>query len=282
MTSNFSGIAGRRLTPLFAALMTLGLTLGAVPSASAQATGPDTFDMTESALVGTVACNGGAANPIAAVDSSTTDVSGSNDDLGSSLSSTACGLPLYSISSANDASYASDTPSADDGGGTSTLQQVSLLGGVLTFTSKSETGVCDIVDSQGDVGCSDTTAIQNLTFAGQPITGTFTQPTSFNATDLQVQLPGACTGIALFTGTLTVAGTTTQGSGTNDLTQTFTPVALNGTLTCVGLPLTSVQVSLGDEMVAQALNAANGITQGALGAARGVTVKITSYFTPSP
>jgi hypothetical protein len=59
-------------------------------------------------------------------------------------------------------------------------------------------------------------------------------------------LQGDCTGVALFTGTLTVAAMSTQGQGTNVITQTMSPVALQGTLTCIGLPLSSITVNLRD------------------------------------
>lgn len=62
---------------------------------------------------------------------------------------------------------------------------------------------------------------------------------------MSVQIPGYCTGVALFTGTLTVAKTSTQTSGDTNEIQ-MAPVALAGTLTCVGLPLSTMTVSLTD------------------------------------
>jgi hypothetical protein len=164
MTSSVTMLyTGHRFTSLVTALFTLGLTFLALP-VSAQTNGPDTFDITESALTGTVACNGGTPTPIANVDASTTDASGSNDDQASSLSANACGFPLYAIGSANDATSASDTSSQDNGDGTGTVQQVSLLGGVVTYDAKSETDTCTATDSQGDASCTNTTTVQNLNF----------------------------------------------------------------------------------------------------------------------
>jgi hypothetical protein len=211
--------------------------------AAGQTTGPVAFDVTSSALTGTVSCNGGAAVTIAPVDASTTDVTGSNDNKASNLSSTACGLPLYSIGYVDDSSSAQDTSSQDEGDGNSTEQNVSLLGGVVTYTAKTETGGC--VDVGQTVNCQDTTTISNLYFAGQHIVGNFTQPRTFNATSLSVQVPGYCLGAALFTGSLTVAGSSASANG-NAEAVSMAPLALEGTLTCVGLRLTSVKVALKD------------------------------------
>ncbi|MGN6322148.1 MAG: hypothetical protein ACTHNE_10530 [Dyella sp.] len=213
--------------------------------AAAQSTGPVQFDVTESALVGTVSCNGGQATAVTPVDASTTDVSGSNDAKASNLSAQACGLPLYMITSADDSTSAQDTTSEDDGDGDSTLQNVSLLGGLLTYQSKIETDACNAVSASA-VTCQDTTSVQNLVFAGRHLTGTFTAPATFGATNASVQIPDYCTGLALFTGTLTVAGTSVQISG-NTATVKMVPVALKGTLTCVGLPLDRMSVELKDE-----------------------------------
>ena len=241
-----------RFPLLYLALLTLGLTFGAVAPVSAQDTGPVEFTSTETALTGTVACNGGTATPISQVAASTTVGTGSNDVQASNLTATACGLPLYTIASANDASSASDTPTQDDGAGTSSVLQMSLLGGVLTYTTKIETDNCN-ANTPGEINCTDTTTIQNLTFAGQQITGTFTQPTTFNAVSVAVQIPGYCTGVALFTGQLTVAASSTQTSGNTTQIQ-VAPIALAGTLTCVGIPLTTMTVNLQDAYGGQLVN----------------------------
>lgn len=232
---------------LYLVLLTLGLTCGAVAPVSAQ-TGPVAFTSTEAALIGTVACNGGSATPISPVAASTTVGTGSNQVQATNLSASACELPVYTIASANDASSASDTPTQDVGAGTSTEKQMSLLNGLVTYDAKTETDTCTATTNpQGAVAvnCTDTTTVHNLYFAGQHITGTFTQPTTFTAVSVSVQLPGYCTGVGLFDGQLTVAGSSTQTSG-NTTTIQYLPIALSGTLTCVGLPPTSVTVNLGD------------------------------------
>ena len=241
--------AAPSLTIVTGTLLTLGLTFGAVAPVSAQSTGPVSFTSTESALTGTYACNGGPAMPIPPVAASTTVGTGSNEVQVSNLTASACGLPLYDIASANEASSASDTSAQDEGAGTSTVLQMSLLSGVVTYDKKSETDNCTATTTtQGEVtvNCTDTTTVQNLYFAGQHITGTFTQPTTFNAVSVSVQIPGYCTGVALFTGQLTVAGSSTKTSGNTTEIQ-MAPVALAGTLTCVGLPLSAMTVSLLDE-----------------------------------
>lgn len=228
------------MAPTLLAVMLSGVF--AMPAA-AQTTGPVQFDETESALTGTVACNGGAATPIASVVASTTDISGSNDNNASNVSGTACGLPLYSIGSADDSTSAQDTPSQDDAMGNSVVNTVSLLGGVLKYDAKNEADYCAVAGQA--VNCQDTTTIQNLVFGGQRITGQFSQATIFNAVNLSVQVPGFCTGLALFTGTLTVAGTSTNTQN-GSATVNIAPIALKGTLTCVGLPLASMQVDVQD------------------------------------
>ncbi|GGA13740.1 hypothetical protein [Dyella caseinilytica] len=211
----------------------------------AQDTGSVPFDATENALSGTYTCDGGSQVTINSVDTSTTDVSGSSDATGSNQSATACGLPLYSIASADDTTNAADTTTQDDGDGSSTLSQVSLLGGVVSYTSKSESDSCQ-ADATGQPTCTGAVTIQGLTFAGQPITGTFTQPTTFQTTDLQVDVGSSCTGAALFTGQLTIGDYSIQQDGDTG-TLDFAAIHLVGTLTCAGLPLTSVTVDLKDD-----------------------------------
>ncbi len=226
----------------------------ATPADAQDKPGPVAFDVASMALAGTVACNGGSPVAISPVDESTTDVNGTNDAVGSSLGGSACGLPLYAIGSADDATDASDTSSLDDGEGKSTLQSVSLLGGILTFDSKAEDDTCTatgIINNATQVTCQGVSSIQNLHFAGQHITGTYSQPTSFQATNLSIQLPGYCTGAALFNGTLTVANASSQQQANGEDDVQVAPIALKGTLACIGLPLASMQVSLQDLSVLQ-------------------------------
>ncbi|RDS81227.1 hypothetical protein DWU98_11880 [Dyella monticola] len=235
----------KMFVPTLLSTLLASLTTGAI---HAQGTGPVAFDATNSALTGTVACNGGQPTAITPVDASTSDLNGGLSDVTATyLSATDCGLPLYSIESAQDAAYTSDTGSSDVGNGGDGIQQVSLLGGLLTYQAKVEYDLCGASASgnTATINCQDSTQIQNLVFAGQPITGTYTQPTTFNAIAAQVTIPSYCTGLALFTGSLTVDSTSQQQSGDTG-TITSAPVALSGTLTCVGLPLTSMTVSLQD------------------------------------
>lgn len=232
--------------PTLLATLLAGLATGSIRAQGGA--GPVSFNVTESALSGTVACNGGQPTPIVPVDASTSNANGGlNDVTASNLSSNACGLPLYSIQSADDASYTADTGNSDVGNGGNGIATYSLLGGLLTYQAKTEYDLC-AASSSGNtatINCQDNAQIQNLVFAGEPITGTFTQPKTFNAVNVQVQIPGYCTGIALFTGSLTVNSVSQQQSG-NSATATIAPIALNGTLTCIGLPLTSMTVNLQD------------------------------------
>ncbi|HET7332542.1 hypothetical protein [Dyella sp.] len=237
----------KRIVPALLSVILSGTC--AVP-ATAQDTGPVAFDVTESALTGTVSCNGDASTVITPVDASTTDVSGSNDAQASNLSAQACGLPLYTIMSADDSTSAQDTTSQDYGDGNSTLQDVSVLGGVLTFQSKTETEACNFISATQTIDCQGGTIFRGIVFAGKNISGTFTSPTTFEANSVSVQLPGYCTGAALFTGNLTVASTSVQTNG-GTTTLRIDPISLKGTLICVGLPLVSMQVDLQDSFLEQ-------------------------------
>jgi len=240
----------KMFVPTLLSTVLASLATGAI---HAQGTGPVALDATNSAINGTVACDGGQPTAITPVDASASDVNGGlNDVTATNLSATACGLPLYSIQSAQDVAYTSDTGSSDVGNGGSGIQQMNVLGGLLTYQAKVEYDLCGASASGNTaaINCQDNTQIQNLVFNGQPITGTFTQPTTFNAIDAQVTLPGYCTGLALFTGSLTIDSGSQQQSG-NTGTITSAPVALKGTLTCIGLPLTSITVNLQDVTITQ-------------------------------
>jgi hypothetical protein len=52
--------------------------------------------------------------------------------------------------------------------------------------------------------------------------------------------------VALFTGQLTIGAVSTEGVGTPLVTSMVSPIELKGTLTCVGLPLSSITVDLKD------------------------------------
>lgn len=213
--------------------------------AMGQSTGPVDFDATEAALAGSYACNGGNTIQFAPVDASTTGVSGLNANQGTNLSGTTCGLPLYSIQSASDSTSAQDSPTQDDGAGNGAVQNVSLLGGVVTYQSLSEGDSCDTT-SGATINCTDATTITKLEFAGQEISGTFTASTTFNAVDVGVLDPG-CTGVETFTGSLTLADSSSQVSPDGQSgTIGISPIRLQGTLTCIGLQLSSMTIDLKD------------------------------------
>ncbi|RDS84622.1 hypothetical protein DWU98_01250 [Dyella monticola] len=213
-------------------------------SAMGQGTGPVAFDVTESALAWSAACNGGPDSPPLLVDPSITDVSGSNGNQGSNLSANACGFPLYALSSADSTTNASDTVELDDAGGSSTWEGLYLLGGILTADSKTETDACAASSAQ-TVNCSDTATFTNVSFAGRYITGDFTSKQTFYASDFAVSLSGYCDGLADFTGSLTVGDTSLQNHGNSEAI-TFSPLSVSGTLTCIGLPLKTMNVQLKD------------------------------------
>lgn len=222
---------------------------------AAQSAGPVEFKVTESALTGTVSCNGGPATAITPVDASTTDVTGSNDAQASNLSAQACGLPLYSIASADDSTGAQDQPGANNGGGSSDLENVSLLGGLVTYRSKLESHSCTAATgSILTINCTDITTLDDLIFAGNLIVGPLDLPVTISESDIVVQIPGYCTGVAVFNGSLTLFSLSTQEDPEkNARSVNVSPIELDGTLTCLGLPLASMEVHLKDALVYQDL-----------------------------
>jgi hypothetical protein len=212
--------------------------------AMGQSTGPVVFDSEEDALSALYSCNGAGDTPLT-VAQSTTDGSGSNATQASNVSAAACGgQSLFSAQSASESTSAQDSVTQDDGAGSSQEQSVTM-GGVLTYDTKTDVNNCSTPDGT-NISCSDTTTISNLYFAGQHITGSFNSPTTFSAIDAQVLDP-ACTGVATFTGTLTIAYSTSQVSPDGQSgTMEMAPLKLDGTETCIGLQLGSMTFSLKD------------------------------------
>jgi len=231
----------KRFVPMF---MSVVLSGALASSAMGQGTGPMAFDVTSSALAWSVACNGGPDTPFLLVDPSTTDISGSNSNQGSNFSADACEFTLYHLLSADSTTDASDTPARDDAGGSSTLQGLELLGGVLTADSKTETDNCAAVSAQ-HIHCRDIATFANVSFAGHHLMGDFTTVQTFYASQFAVDISGACNGPAEFTGSLTVGDMSVQNNG-NSETITFSPLSVSGTLTCIGFPSKTMNVQFKD------------------------------------
>lgn len=111
--------------------LSLALLMAYGTTAMAQS-GPDSFISTTTALTGSVTCSNGAVTPLS-VDPSTTNDSGSNESTAGATTVTACGQTIYQASSIDDKSHADDTAVLDDGGGETDAQNVSILGGLVTF-----------------------------------------------------------------------------------------------------------------------------------------------------
>ncbi len=252
----------------------------------AQTSGVVEFTVTESALSGTVACNGGAAAPISPVSGSVATGTYTNVIYADNISGQTCALPLYSIASVENIATADeglDKGSTNSGSGTGNLQTVSLLGGALTYDSKSETNGCSVSDvviqpsgTTYAVPCQGSAQISNLWFGGKHITGTFTQPTTFQANNLSISVPahtcGALASVALFNGSLTVAGTSQSQTSSSNQTVTFAPLAVSGTLTCIGvLGGGSIKVALQDVTVLNMVASAGDVFQ--ISTANSVTVQ---------
>ena len=223
------------------ARIALALVLGASFSGTLLAQTAD-FTANEAGLVGTTACNGGSATAITPLAESTTVNTGSNSDQGYNLVSTACGMQLASIQQASNATDASDTASLDDGVTSGSLTKVSMLGGLLSFDSKSENSACT-ANASAAISCQATSTGKNLYFNGQHITGTFTQATKFSALGIQVTLGSACP-VALVSATLTLDSSSASTVG-NHFDAAFASIDLQGTATCV-LSLQTMKFDLQD------------------------------------
>lgn len=204
-------------------------------SASAQS-GPDSFTMTTSALAGTVTCSNGTVTPIS-VDPSTTTDSGSNESIAGATSLTACGQSIYQASSIDDKSHADDTAALDDASGETDAQNVSILGGLVTFSSEQAPATCQTTDSAGDVVCGGDGHFSHLAINGSAVAaGDYAPGSSFQIVNAQVVAPD-CVGVSLFTGQLTMLDSQTANNDTASPESEGEWLHLTGQATCVGLPL---------------------------------------------
>ncbi|KLD64594.1 hypothetical protein [Dyella japonica] len=212
--------------------------------ASAQA-GPDTFTVTTTALTESVTCPNGSITPLSEDPSSTVD-SGSNDSVAGSTTVTACGQIIYQASQIDDRSSASDIVSLDDATGETDAQNVSLLGGLVTFDSEQAPGTCQSNDAQGDFSCSGTGTFTHLAINGSRVaTGTYAAGTTFNIINAQILAPN-CTRVALFNGKLVLADSQIAGNDTNSPVVEGEWLHLTGNAICLGLPLGTTKYDLHD------------------------------------
>jgi hypothetical protein len=220
---------------------------GYLPLASAAA-GDVPFRFTSEAASVLLGCNGAAPAPYNDVDPVFANTNGGSDLVASQVFGSACpgllaprGVQIYSYQYVDDSAYAYDTPSSDYGEAKSLTKEVSLLGGVLTYDQKQDEAVCT---ETSYVSCTQRTTISNLTFEGRSITGTFSQKQVIPASGLQLQLAtGTCTGLAEFTGYLTIDDAVTSATQKE---VDFIPLALDGTLTCLGVPAGTIEIHIKD------------------------------------
>jgi hypothetical protein len=151
-------------------------------------------------------------------------------------------VEVYDISSTNEAEVLPFV-----GHGQSLMTDVSLLGGVLSYSLKDQDAECS-TGPTGLIECSGETVISDLTFAGSPIpAGTYRQQADFPEQEVTVSLlTGACglLQIGTFNGTLTLNRNLPDAGGN---TLRIIPVSLVGTLTCTGFQPLTVRIEDGVE-----------------------------------
>jgi hypothetical protein len=227
---------------------TLALVIACSFAASAFAQTSPQINDEESALEGSFSCNGGVETSVQ-VDEASTSNSVNNDVQASNQKTQDCGDPLISIGSVNDdASIKQGTNESTDAGA-GNESNVIVLGGVLSYDTKSENDTCDLNEATNNISCNGSATFTNGSFAGQSIPhGTYTQPTQLNAVDFSVSLSGVCT-LALFTGTLTIAPQPVASTTSTGTTVTMGPYELKGTLVCIlgSTLLSSETVDLKDQ-----------------------------------
>jgi len=215
--------------------LSLILWMGYGTSAMAQA-GVDSFVTTTSALAGSVTCSNGTVTPIS-VDASTTNDSGSNESTAGTTTVTACGQTIYQASSIDDKSHADDTVSQDDSTGETDAQNVSLLGGLVTYSQEQAQTICQPTDANGDVGCTGVATFTGLTIDGNLLPAGATTPgETYPIVNAQVLAPD-CVGVALFTGKVVLLDSQIVNNNTPNVTGEGEWIHVTGSATCLGLPL---------------------------------------------
>jgi hypothetical protein len=215
---------------------------------SSAAVGDVHFKSDAYAIQGWFKCNGGAPSSLGDIDLASVDTTGDNIAIASNLALRACpgllnpqGMPIYSIASAEDEAIATYTMLEDSGEAISDLDQVALLGGVVTYLKKTEDDKCT---ETATITCVGTTSIEGLMLGGSHITGTFDRKTVFPAVGISVPA-SACglLGLAIFNGEMILNDAV---NSEEEHVVRFAPITLNGKLSCVGTGLGRVDVHLTD------------------------------------
>jgi len=218
-------------------------------------TGPLDVEVTSSALTGSVTCSDGTVNSIS-LDPSTAHDSGSNDSAVGSSSLTLCGQNIYQSGAIDDSTSASDTTSLDDGVGTTKANNVSMLGGLVTYTKEDASSTCEVTDPVARVfSCSGSATVSNLDINGVPAiaAGTYAPGTTLNIVNAHVLSP-ACTGVALFTGKLVLEDEQIYNNNSLNPSAEMAWLHLIGDAVCVGLPLGTTHYDLRDDNFTSFMN----------------------------
>ena len=183
-------------------------------------------------------CSNGSVTPIA-VDPSTTIDSGSNDSSVGATAVTACGQTIYQASSIDDKTHADDSVALDDAFSETDAQNVSILGGLVTFAQEQAPATCQDNPGLGEVTCGGEGKFKSLAINGSPVAlGTYLPGTTFQIVNAQVLTPG-CIGASLFTGKVVLLDSKITDNGTDDVEAAGEWIHLTGQAVCLGLPLGS-------------------------------------------
>jgi len=198
--------------------------------------GPMSFTSEADSIKGTYQCPGGSTQTISVADQANTSDSGIDDVSNPSESFSACGKTLYSFTSVDDSTSASDATTSDFAESIATTGAGSLLGGLVTWKQSSNDLRCDEVDAT-DVRCTDATTITTLKIGGTAVpAGSYSPGTLFPISGLQI-LSSSCIGVELCSGTLTLLEFAVTGNHTSSVGVDATTMHLQGSSLCVGLPL---------------------------------------------
>jgi hypothetical protein len=170
---------------------------------------------------------------IAPVAQSVTSTTGSNEDAVPSASQSINNVQVYNISNIDDTTSDSDTASNDSGTGEARTGQVSILQGLVTFTSSDTPLTCATNSSHpGEIDCNSAQTIQGAQINGVPIPlGTYPAGTSFPVSG-PINDPDCLLGTETFTGNLVFQESAIQGNGTPQGMVNQTGWRLAGTATC--------------------------------------------------
>ncbi|HLJ88516.1 MAG TPA: hypothetical protein VKZ53_16975 [Candidatus Angelobacter sp.] len=229
----------RVLPPL---LLIFCLALGKHTAAQA---GPISFTSEANAINGTVTCADGSVVSILPVDATFTITTGSSNKSLDFASASACGMNVYLVTSMDDKTDDSDTMTEDDGDSFASTGSGSLLGGLVTWSSGQDADSCT-ESTPNTANFTASASATNMVINGQPLPpGDYPSGTQIPIVQASITVPSStCTGVALFSGTLTLMPMSITGQNTNSVRLALAFLTLSGDLTCIGIPLGRIHYAL--------------------------------------